>query len=272
MPKLLGLPPDLYCRPLVYGLHHSAVFAVDLDVAAQNARKLGARDLSAAVLSPIEFGRDSSNYHIVRGIGVSSQDPTDTISLHFNESLETISTVAVNPSSVSEIILAKIILAEEFDVEPSIVPVMGSLEEMLRKADSALLVGDNARGQALHHPNNVDLVELWNDLTGLPYVHGFWCVREEELSDDELGALVAATREGARHISDIAREAALGSDNAVMLGEYLESFSYELGDEALDGLREFLHYAYYHGVLPDVAEVRFLPAPPEIDLPPISSN
>ncbi len=272
MPKLLGLPSDLYYRPLIYGLESNPLFTMLHDVASQNAHKLRVQELSGAVLSPVEFGRDSSSYHIVSGCGVSSSSRTDTISLHFNDSLETISTVAVNPSSVSEIILMKIILAEEFDTEPSIVPVMGPLKEMLQKADGALLVGDESRRQAVHHSNNVDLVELWNDLTGLPYLHGFWCVREDELNAEELATLRSVARSGVMHIGDIAAGLNVTSGETDRVNDYLQAFSYELGDDVIDGLREFLHYAYYHGVLPDVAEVRLLPSSPGVDLPPLSAN
>jgi len=41
------------------------------------------------------------------------------------------------------------------------------------------------------------------------------------------------------------------------LKAYLETFSYDFGPDAEEGLKEFLRYAYYHGVLPDVPDVRW---------------
>ncbi len=40
-------------------------------------------------------------------------------------------------------------------------------------------------------------------------------------------------------------------------GPTWKSFSYDFTEEVEEGLQEFLRYAYYHGVLPDVPDVRW---------------
>ena len=42
---------------------------------------------------------------------------------------------------------------------------------------------------------------------------------------------------------------------AASLADYLNAFSYDLTDEDLDGIQEFIRFAYYHGVLPDVGDL-----------------
>jgi predicted solute-binding protein len=46
--------------------------------------------------------------------------------------------------------------------------------------------------------------------------------------------------------------------------QYLSGFSYGLAEEEQQGFAEFVRYAYYHGILPDVPDLNFFEgsAPP----------
>ena len=51
------------------------------------------------------------------------------------------------------------------------------------------------------------------------------------------------------------------------LRHYFESFSFTFTDEEQEALTEFLRYAFYHVVLPDVAELNFYKTGDEDDIP-----
>ena len=114
----LGVPSVFYTKPLTVHLAERDLFARQVDVPAQHAVRLREHELDAAFLTPIDYARDSSEYRIVPGVGVSSASATGSISLVFHDEIQTVNTVAIDPSSSSEIILAKIILAEEYELEP----------------------------------------------------------------------------------------------------------------------------------------------------------
>jgi hypothetical protein len=116
------------------------------------------------------------------------------IMLAFRPGLRTVATLAADPARVSEIILARIILAEEFDSSPAIVPVP-----------------ERPAGQMLHQAEAAELEVL----TGL-------------------GATVG------------------GSDHDSPRG-----FTYEFSDETADALQEYLRYAHFHGLLPDIPALNF---------------
>jgi chorismate dehydratase len=258
--KRLGIPGALFSSPLTMPLRTRADFALSVEAPARNALRLRDHDLDAALLSPMDFAREGSLYRVVPGIAVSSQLANSAITLHFREGLHDVATFAADPSLTSEIVLAKIILAEEFDISPKIVPFQGPLDVMLERADAALLTGDASLQVASMHSNVVDLVESWAEMTDLPFVHYFWCAREEDLSENEVQALQHAGEEGTALFDDIAREAssrALSSIPIAAITSYLETFSYDFPEEAREGLQEFLRYAYYHGVLPDVPDIRW---------------
>lgn len=260
--KRLGISPELYCAPLFFGLAGDKNFECIADVVAGNAARLRGHDLEAAFLTPIDYARESSDYYIIPGIAISSRTPTDTIDLLFKEGLHTIKTLAVHPGSTSEVVLASILLSEQFDIRPTIIPTMASPDSMLQIADAALLVGDPALELAGLHRNVIDLVEEWHDMTGLPYVHGFWCTRPTDMTKNDVGSIQNACDHGRNSLSEIAQSASTKLAtrySPAALRQYLESFSFTFTDEEQESLAEFLRYAYYHGVLPDVAEVNFYP-------------
>ena len=107
-------------------------------------------------------------------------------------------------------------------------------------------------------------------MTDLPYVHGLWCGKERSASEPEFASLGRLRDAGVAAIPAIARrgcaEHSLASLDTEEIQEVLEGFQYELTEEAEDGLKEFLRFAYYHGILPDVAELQYFgPSEPEED-------
>ena len=246
--KAVGIPPHYYCAPVAAGLVDQGSYELRVTAPALLAVQLRRRSLHAGFLTPSDYARDSSDYHVVPNAAVVSDSPFGPVSLHFRGGAHTISTLAADPSSSAEIVLARIILAEEFDSFPVLVPVRGSLDEMLALADAALLVGDTSRTEHDLRKDTVDLVEAWHELTELPYVYGFWCGREHSLSEvDVLNIQGVHTRVHEslyQRTSDTEREP-------------IEHFAYLFPGAAEDAVREFFHYAFYHGILQDVPDLTY---------------
>ena len=257
--KISGLP-HLYCAPL-FG-DRGEPFLWESNVAARNAIALRERTLHAAFLAPIDYARDGSLLHIVPRVAVSSRGGDGTVTLHFRTNLRDITSIAVDPSSSSEIVLARLVLAEQFDSTPVIIPMPGDLEHGLRKADAVLLVGDASLRATGSGGRVVDLVEEWNAMTGLSYVHGFWCAREHALSGNDVLALQEESAVGRARLPEIAAEAVeqrtLGSITIHDALVYLEEHSYDFPDEDQAAVREFQQFAFYHGILPDVPDLQFI--------------
>ena len=272
--NVLGVPGASYIRPLLYGLRDSSSnLELLVDIPSQLAVKLQQRigSLRCAFLSPIDYARHGGDYLIVPGVGVSSSTQSNTIQLFINPNVRNVHTMAVDIRVTSEIILAKIILAERFPNEESsnsplrFIPMLGQRDEMLRKADAALVVNFHPQSDVPDEPFALDLVDEWNDLTGLPYVHGVWVSHEDAGGEDIVAPLIRAKEQGVIHLAETAE--VLASELSVSRGtirDYLAAFSYGLGEDEQAGLSEFLRYAYFHGVLPDVPDLNFFdePTPP----------
>ena len=255
--KRFGTPPLLTARPLAEPLR--GVRGVNLveEPRPTLARRLREQELAGALLSPLDYARDSSDYSIVPNVCIASEG-NGSIVIRFKEGIREITTLAVDPAFACEIILAKIILAE-----PAILPMNNSIEIMLQKADAALLTGDAAFQAWNSSASILDVVEEWNEMTGLPYVHALWCVYAHQMTPALVEELQRARRKGIEGISDIAQHYPKDQRRAVK--EFLESFTYELTSDVREGLAEFMKYLYYHGITPDVADLNFYKTEPEAD-------
>jgi predicted solute-binding protein len=275
-PKVrLGVSDATYLRPLLVGLENAnSPFELSSDLPAVNSVHLNKRtnDLRCAFLSPIDYARYGGAYRIVPHVCVSSAIPTGTITFTVKNGVRNILKVAVDVRVTSEIVLAKIILLERFRNLPEdrseieFLPMMASLDTMLQKADAALIVNLSPTKTPLSSHYTLDLVEEWTDMTGLPYVHGFWVAREEDIDDIHVKALIDARRSGVPQIQAMINDPAFQSKaTPEALETYFESFSYDFGQPEIDSLSEFISFAYFHGALSDVPEINFFDysAPPE---------
>ena len=71
------------------------------------------------------------------------------------------------------------------------VPMAPDPDEMLRRCDAALLIGDTALflDHAARGLTKVDLGEAWTGLTRLPFVWAFWAGRPKVLTSDDVGVV-----------------------------------------------------------------------------------
>ncbi len=253
--RRIGSPTELYARPLIHPLRGNAEFQLLEDSRPRIAKLLSEGELGLALISPLDYARESSDYRIIPNVAVVAEGTSDSLLVRFREGVKNIRTLAVDPSFASEIVLTKIILAEQFDLQPAILPMMAPVEMMMQKADAALLVGDTAFRSRRDSEDIIDIVEEWDEMTGLPCVLGLWCGREINIKPEDLELIQGAMVKGVAGIPDIARE--FSPDVRADVLEYLELFSYTLGDRAIAGLAEFMQHLYYHGLFPDVAELNF---------------
>ncbi len=279
----LGVTNALSLKPLLEGLESaSSQFHLHSDIPANIAvafsGRVSAPDLDCAFLTPIDYAHHGADYQIVPGLCVSSAVPTNTIRLFVKQEDRSISRIAVDIRVTSEIVLANLILLEKYPNLPSekkkleFLPMLPDLPAMLKKADAALIVNFLGPVEASPETFALDLVEEWTDMTGLPYVHGFWVGREGKLNQEICDAFFQAKKKGvsALGVRAVHGAPAYGLSTESCL-QYLSSFRYELGSEEEESLSEFFRYAFFHGVIGDVPDMNLFPlnVPPS---PPVSPN
>ena len=158
--------------------------------------------------------------------------------------IEKIASIALDTSSHSSVALIGIILRDFYGLQPDFVPHAPNLDEMLRVADAALLIGDPAL-EAAQNPTSLhvfDLAALWHQLTGLSFVFAAWVAKKDLLSHGEISEILSAARdEGERQIPEIVAANPLRTSlEDTVVADYLRNvIEYRLTAAHRAGLDEF---------------------------------
>lgn len=248
----LGAVDYLNARPLVYGLElHSHRFTLRFDVPSKCAALLHEGSIDVGMIPSIEYLRGHQMYRIVPDLGIVSNGPVASVAMFTAKPLDRIRTIAADTSSRTSHGLLQVLCVEAFGVDAEFVPMLPEPDEMLRRCDAALLIGDVALflDHARRGLTKVDLGDVWTRLTGLPFVWAFWAGRPGALSSDDVSDLVAARNRGVLASDDIAAEYC-GPARASLGQTYLrENIRYNLGEREQEGLRRFYELALKHDVV-----------------------
>ncbi len=234
--------------PLVWGMLHGAqqgLFDLSFDLPADCARRLASSEadigiVPAAVLP--ELGLE-----IIRGAGIASRGAVRSILLISKVAPTEIRTLALDASSRTSVLLARIVLQDRYGVTPQCVSMPPDLPAMLEAADAALVIGDPAlRIDPLQAPHTaLDLGEEWLRMTGLPMVFAVWAGRREVVTPEIELAFRDSARYGAEHLDEIVLcESEKRGFGKELAREYLtRHIVNELTEREYEGLRRFLELA-----------------------------
>jgi chorismate dehydratase len=238
--------------PLVWGMLHGSdasdgrdVFDLRFALPSACADQLESGEADIGIVPVIEMARQKLGYF--RGSGIACHGPVRSILLVSKVPFEKIRTLATDAGSRTSVMLSRVILAEKFGAEPSLVSRPADLAAMLGECDAALLIGDPAlRIDPVTLPfQTLDLGAEWTSLTGFPMVFAVWAGREGVLQDSYAKAFTGSLRYGREHIGAIAKlEAGPRGISEDLAREYLtRHIVFELGDRDYAGLDLFLQHA-----------------------------
>ncbi|HEY9167249.1 MAG TPA: menaquinone biosynthesis protein [Candidatus Kryptonia bacterium] len=263
--KKLGAVSFLNTKPLIYGLEKNLFphnFDIRKDIPSALAVLLGAGQLDVALIPSIAYAKHSPILRVVPECGIIAHDKVNSIRLYFNKDLANIRKVALDISSMTSVVLTKVILAEKYEIKPEFVVAQPDVSRMLASADAALVIGDSAlfkTGSA--GPNYLDLAEEWVDMTGLPFVFAVWAGKPDALNVDDVHAIIYSKNLGIDNIETVCKEAAAeyGTSLNVILEYLTNNVQFNLGEAEIAGMRHFFELAYYHGALEYLPSLNFYP-------------
>jgi predicted solute-binding protein len=184
---------------------------------------------------------------IVPGVGIACVGAVRSILLFSRVAWPKVRTLAADASSRTSVQLARVILRERFGIEPQINAYKPDLDEMLKHADAALLIGDPAlRIDPDHTPYQwLDLGQEWLNLTKLPMVFAVWAGKGR-LPLLELSELTRGSYEfGKARIAEIVAAEYAGRGITRELADvYLRRYiRFEIGPREQRGLDSFFELA-----------------------------
>jgi predicted solute-binding protein len=221
------------------------LFDLSFDIPADCARRLakGEADIGivpAAVLP--ELGLE-----IIRGAGIAAHGAVRSILLISKVAPAEIRTLALDASSRTSVVLARIVLRDRYGATPRCITMPPDLSTMLEAADAALVIGDPAlRIDPLQAPHTaLDLGQEWFQMTGLPMVFAVWAGRPEVVTPEIELAFRDSARCGAEHLEEIVlcESEKRGFSRELARAYLTRNIVNELSERDYEGLRRFLELA-----------------------------
>ena len=255
-PLRLGVVSYLNAEPLVYGLAGDQGVVLERDLPSRVAARLSAGELDLAMIPTAAYA--DGDYAIVPGVAIASRGPVRSVRVYHRGDLASVRRVALDTSSRTSVVLARVLLHDLLGRDPEYVPAAPDVEGMLAAADAALVIGDPALYDEGDRPW-LDLGAEWTRRTGLPFVYAFWAGPAGATSPAQVARLQAALQDG---VANVARIAASynghGAGRAALNESYLRAnIHYAFGSEEQAGVREFYRRAYDLRLIPRVPDLRF---------------
>ncbi len=213
--------------------------------------------------SPLEYARSLGvlDLAMAPGIGISTEGFAGLVTLVFNKGLVDLHTMSVKGRDAYEAAIARVILSEKHDIEPTIVQAApdASLEDMLAVADMALLVGDDAVfGSAGGRPL-LDLTDEWGDVNETPLPYRLFWGGIDKVPQEALDDLIAARDEAVLMLPDLALRSGSPGGEAFYQRYLRGEIRYSLGAPDLSALDACYRYLFYYGLITDIPALRHLP-------------
>ena len=216
-------------------------------------------EVELGVIPVTTFAATKESWRIIPHISISSKGTFKSTKLFFKKGLKDIHTIAIDDRADSEAVLLKILMSEKYNLTPDYVEMKPQLNAMLKKADAALLIGEEALHEQEVNKSSFDLGEEWFDLTGLPMVFAFWAGRQMTVQIEDVKNIINAFNLGYKNLESVAKEFARNSDFSwALYHDYLiQNVSYKFTEDEHAGLTEFYNYAFYYGLIEYVPDILF---------------
>lgn len=278
-PVRIGAVNYLNSKPLVEGLTELLPAAeLILDYPSRLADELSAGRLDVALIPSIECFRNPQ-YRIISNACVAACGPVLSVKLYSRVPIGNIRRLSLDEGSRTSAALVRVILAEQYGVEPETepLPIGHSIAETT--ADAVLLIGD----RAICPPDESfvvtwDLGEKWQEWTGLPFVFALWVTSGKEGVTSGNGDGTSQNGAAENHFAEIAdglnrardlgvqripeiarREAAILNIDEITARNYLtNNLHFQIGSAERNGLKLFQNLTRQLHLIQKDADLVFL--------------
>lgn len=260
----------LNCLPLYWGLMRSGAL-LDVELRHDAPDRLGAAlvagELDIGPISLVHYLHHADDLLVLPDLAVGSDGPVRSVNLVATRPLDSLgeAAVALDPTSRTGALLARLLLADRYRLSPRYVPLpdhpSDPLAGLTGQTAAMVLIGDRALRAHHEAPGRgllvTDLGQEWREWTGLPMVFAVWAVRRSFAADhpglvkDVHEAFLRSRELCLAELDDVATAAARWEPfDAATLASYFRTLDFSLGARQLAGLREFARRAAAVGAAP----------------------
>ncbi|MEO3923816.1 menaquinone biosynthesis protein [Micromonosporaceae bacterium B7E4] len=260
----------LNCLPIYWGLMRSGAL-IDVELHKDSPERLSAAlvagDLDIGPITLVEYLKHADELLLLPDLAVGSDGPVLSVNIVSTRPLAELdgAKVALGSTSRTGVLLARMLLAQQYGIDPEYFTCPPDLTTMLLEAEAGVLIGDVALRALYEAPGRglavTDLGLAWREWTGLPMVFAVWAVRRDFAAShpgqvkDVHQAFLRSRDLCLAELDEVAEAAARWEPfDAATLASYFRTLDFSLGERQVAGLREFARRAV------DLAGVPPLPA------------
>jgi chorismate dehydratase len=233
-------------------------------------RLLREGQIDLAPISAFAYGLDFEQYQILPHLSISSRGTVHSILLFSRYAqLADLSgkRIALTNASATSVHLLKLLLERCHGITSEYFVTPPDLQQMMRQADAALLIGDDALCAQWQNTDYhvFDLGEEWWRETNQSMTYSLWAVREEvaALQSKPLTQvnkrLQAAKEEGRKRLDEVITEARRRLGGPVAFWKkYYQALRYDFGEEEQSGLMIYFQWAYEQKYLPHAVPLKIM--------------
>jgi len=281
----------LNTAPLVWGFTDGPLagkYDLSFAVPSQCAEDLRAGRADVGIIPSIEYQR-MDDVVALPGMAIASKNEVRSLLVVSKVPIEMAKSFALDTNSRSTVGLARILSRRHWNIDPEFIDMPPDANEMLARADAALVIGDPALrlrlaidflqgktpsggsccccdgedGQPIKGVETLfvyDMAQQWREMTGLPAVLAIWVARRGVLTPEMIADFQASRDYGLSHIGDIAEGAALKLELPPReLERYLiENIDFSLDEENLAGLKRYYEECARAALIPRARELEFV--------------
>ena len=249
-----------------YAIEHGRIGAPDISITQAHpvelARLLFSGELDISPISSIMYGK-RDDLLILPGLSITSNDFTKSVLICSNGKMDLLDfegkTLCIPETTASSATLIKIILwLKGINVKIRHCPGT-DIDQMLKRGDAALLIGDSAIHAIGKYSIIADLGNEWKKMTGKKMVYALWVTREDFAKQypdkvrDVLDALLQSKDYAYKNINEIATSiAGKKKIDCGFVREYLHTLNYDFDAESIESLELYFKYAKECGIIGDV--------------------
>jgi len=235
----IGAVSYLNTKPFIYGMQGGDFlkeYELLLAYPSKLSKMLASGELDIALV-PAALLPELTSYTIVTDYCIGANKEVASVCVFSDKPINRVKRIFLDYQSKSSVALLKVLLRHFWKIE---IPLVTSRDDSYINEicnDSAgLVIGDRALQIGDRFPYRYDLSEVWNEMTGLPFVFAVW-VSLKPMDENSIAQFSGFIEQGLERMDEIA--AAHEHTFSGIIKYYKENISFRLTDKHREGLDLF---------------------------------
>ena len=234
-------------RPLIFGLDQNRQVSLKRAIPSQLGQMLDSNELDVALVPSIDFHKSGDRWVILPVAAIGSNGEVLTVRVFSRDPFDKITQISCDTDSHTSITLLQIIWKQKFNRLPKIVPLrkFNEPEQIAKNESAVLLIGDKVLPQLGQWHYELDLGQVWTELTSLPFVYAFWATRPQADTTVLTEILRKSYEQGMSHLDEIINKHGPehGFDYEIGLKYFTENIIFDFGSAQKQSLELFYELA-----------------------------